>query len=173
MIKDTDVYRIGRIGKPHGVKGELTFHFNDDVFDRTDAEYLFLEVEGILVPFFIEEYRFRESETALVKFCDIDTQEQARELTGCDVYFPRQLSDSTPETISWAEIAGFRLVDTHSGNAVGTIRHVDDSTLNILFETETSDGKTLLIPAHPELIEGVDAANKEIRINLPEGILNL
>lgn len=173
MVRDTDVYRIGRIGKPHGVKGELTFLFEDDVFDRTDAEYLFLEVEGILVPFFIEEYRFRGSETALVKFCDIDTQEQARELTGCDVYFPRQLSDSTPEDISWAEITGFQLVDTHSGNAVGIIRHVDDSTLNILFETETPDGKTLLIPAHPELIEGVDTVNKEIRINLPEGILDL
>ena len=173
MIRQEEVYKIGKLGKAHGVKGEISFLFDDDVFDRTDADYLVLDMDGILVPFFIEEYRFRESETALVKFCDIDTQEQARELTGCDVYFPRQLSDSTPETISWAEIAGFRLVDTHSGNAVGTIRHVDDSTLNILFETETSDGKTLLIPAHPELIEGVDAANKEIRINLPEGILNL
>ena len=77
MIREEEVYRIGKIGKPHGVKGEVTMMFNDDVFDRVDAEYIILKTEGILVPFFFEEYRFRSDETAIVKFCDIDTQEQA------------------------------------------------------------------------------------------------
>ena len=49
--------------------------FSDDVFDRVDAEYVVLMLDGILVPFFFEEYRFRTDETAIVKFCDIDTQE--------------------------------------------------------------------------------------------------
>lgn len=57
MIRQEDVYRIGRIGKPHGVGGELTFAFDDDVFDRCDAEYLVLDIDGILVPFFMESYR--------------------------------------------------------------------------------------------------------------------
>ena len=37
MIKKEEVYKIGRIGKAHGVKGEVTFNFDDDVFDRVDA----------------------------------------------------------------------------------------------------------------------------------------
>ena len=45
--------------------GEIQLQFNDDVFDTADADYLVLEVEGILVPFFIEEYRFRSDEIAL------------------------------------------------------------------------------------------------------------
>ena len=48
MIRHEDVYRIGRIGKPHGVGGELSFMFDDDVFDRCDAEYLVLDIDGIL-----------------------------------------------------------------------------------------------------------------------------
>ncbi|MEE0362596.1 MAG: 16S rRNA processing protein RimM, partial [Prevotella sp.] len=68
MIRQEDVYRIGRIGRPHGVKGEVTFRFDDDVFDRVDSDYLVLSVDGILVPFFIEEYRFKSGEVALVKF---------------------------------------------------------------------------------------------------------
>jgi hypothetical protein len=72
----------------------VSLHFDDDVFDRTDADYVVLEVDGLLVPFFFEEYRFRSDSTAIVKFCDIDTQEQARELTNSEVFFPRQLSDS-------------------------------------------------------------------------------
>ena len=55
MIESNDVFPIGRLGKPHGVKGEICFHFNDDIFDRTEAEYLILSVDQILVPFFMEE----------------------------------------------------------------------------------------------------------------------
>ena len=59
MISYDDVFRIGKIGKPHGVKGEVTMHIDDDVFDRTDADYVILSIDGTLVPFFFEEYRFR------------------------------------------------------------------------------------------------------------------
>ncbi len=89
MIKKETVYKIGKIGKPHGVNGEVAFHFDDDVFDRTDADYLILDMDGILVPFFMNEYRFKTDETALVRFEDVTTQDKARTLTGCDVYFPR------------------------------------------------------------------------------------
>ena len=54
MIKREDVYKIGRLGKAHGVKGEVSFQFTDDIFDSVDAEYLVLDVDGILVPFFME-----------------------------------------------------------------------------------------------------------------------
>lgn len=87
MIKQNEVYKIGRIGKPHGVNGELQMQFDDDVFDRVSADYLVLDIEGILVPFFIEDYRFRSDNVLLIKFSDIDTQERARELTGSDVFF--------------------------------------------------------------------------------------
>ena len=84
MIRPEEVYRIGRLGKAHGVKGEVSFQFEDDIFDRMDADYLVLDMDGILVPFFMEEYRFRSDSLALVKFCDVNSQERASELTGCD-----------------------------------------------------------------------------------------
>jgi 16S rRNA processing protein RimM len=168
MIKPEEVYQIGRIGKTHGVRGEVSLHFDDDVFDRTDADYVVLEVDGLLVPFFFEEYRFRSDSTAIVKFCDIDTQERARQLTGCDVYFPQALTpDDAPAT--WAFFVGFTLVDAQTGQRVVTIASVDDQTANILFEVE--DGR--LIPAAEELITGVDRDKKEINIQLPEGILEI
>ena len=140
MIRKEEVYKIGRLGKAHGVHGEVSFQFDDDVFDRVDADYLVLEVDGILVPFFIEEYRFRSDTTALVKFCDIDTQERARELTNCDVYFPLALVDKdAPLTLSG--LAGFEIVDAETGKSVGRIATVDDSTANILFELEDGNSR--------------------------------
>lgn len=47
MIRRDDVYKIGKLGKPHGVKGEITFAITDDVFDRVDADYLILDIDGI------------------------------------------------------------------------------------------------------------------------------
>lgn len=169
MIRQEDVYRIGRIGKPHGIKGEVTLQFDDDVFDRTESEYLVLSVDGILVPFFMEEYRFRSSETALVKFADIDSQERAAALTGCDVYFPRHLADLDETRFSWAATVGFAIIDGNSGRPVGRIVSVDDSTANILFETD--NGR--LIPASDELIDDVDADRREITVRIPEGLLDL
>ena len=164
MIREEEVYQIGKLGKTHGVKGEICFLFDDDVFDRVDADYLILKVDGIFVPFFIEEYRFRSDANAIVKFEDIDTQERARELTGCEVYFPRELADSDDNSLSWAAIVGFA-----TGQPVGRIASIDDSTLNILFELE--DGK--LIPASEELITDVNKDSQTITINLPQGILDI
>ena len=168
MIQQEEVYKIGRLGKPHGVKGELSFLFDDDVFDRTDADYLVLCIDGILVPFFIEEYRFRSAETALMKFCDIDTLEQARELTGCDVYFPRSLADED-DSPSISMLVGFDLVEANEGRLIGRIAAIDDTTANLLFELE--DGQ--LIPANDDLIVSINPADRTILMHLPEGLLDL
>ena len=169
MIKREEVYKIGRLGKTHGVKGEISFLLDDDVFDRTDADYLILDIDGILVPFFIEEYRFKTDSNALMKFDGIDTQERARELTGCDVYFPRSLADEDETSVSWAELVGYSLIDSNSRKTIGEIASIDDTTINFLFEL--TDGK--LIPASDELIQHIDTKRHQIEINLPEGILEL
>ncbi|WP_018464390.1 ribosome maturation factor RimM [Segatella paludivivens] len=173
MIRREEVYKIGKLGKPHGVKGEISFMFDDDVFDRVDADYLVLDVDGILVPFFIDEYRFRSDESALMKFEDIDTQDKARDLTGDEVYFPRSLSDGGDENVSWAEIFGFEVVDKNTNKTIGVIKSVDDSTINTLFEIETNDGKEVLVPANEDLIHEADMDNRRIKMFIPEGLLDL
>ena len=168
MIREDDVYKIGRIGKPHGIGGEVTLRFSDDVFDRVDAEYLVLMVDGILVPFFIEEYRFRSEEVALVKFEDIDTMDRAAELTGCDVFFPRHLADIDNDVLTWSQIVGYDIVDVESGKVIGRIEAVDESTINVLLEL--ADGT--LIPAADEFIADIDHEARLLVMRLPDGLLS-
>lgn len=157
------------MGKPHGVKGEVQVQVDDDVFDRVDAEYLFLRIDGILVPFFMDEYRFKSDEIALVKFCDTDTQDAARRLTGCEVFFPRALAEAEEHDLTYAELVGYTVVDAATGQRVGVIDFVDDATENILFELE--DG--MLLPAPEELIEDVDQEKRVVAMTIPEGLLNM
>lgn len=169
MIRQEEVYKIGRLGKAHGVKGEVSFQFDDDVFDRIDADYLILDIDGILVPFFMEEYRFRTDALALVKFCDVDTQERASELTGSNVYFPRALAEDEEGMPSLASLIGFDLVEAKDGIRVGTIATIDDSTANLLFELE--DGR--LIPASDNLITDINIKERTIKMEIPEGLLEI
>ena len=169
MIKQEEVYRIGRLGKTHGVKGEVSLQFDDDIFDRVDADYLVLELDGILVPFFIEEYRFRSDTVALIKFEDVDTQQRANELTGCDVYFPRALAADDEGEVSLSLLVGFYLVEANGGTTIGRIAAIDDTTANLLFELE--DGR--LIPANDDLIRDIDTKRKTIKMEIPEGLLEL
>ena len=176
MIQQQQVYPIGRIGKPHGVKGEMNFLFDDDVFYRTDADYIIIEIEGILVPFFFEEYRFRNDNTALIKLEGIDTQDQAREFTNCIVYFERDQHESsnTPlADMTWSQIVGFKIVDSQTNRCLGIIRNVDDSTINILFEVEDDEQRRVLIPANEELIDEVDCQQQTISMSIPDGLLAL
>ena len=169
MIRPEEVYRIGRLGKAHGVKGEVSFQFEDDIFDRMDADYLVLDMDGILVPFFMEEYRFRSDSLALVKFCDVNSQERASELTGCDVFFPRALAEEDDEQLSLASLVGFDIVEADNNKKVGVITAIDDSTANVLFELE--DGR--LLPATDNLITDINTKERTIKMEIPKGLLEL
>ncbi len=170
MIRSEEVYKIGVFNKPHGIKGELQFTFTDDIFDRVDCNYLICLLDGILVPFFIEEYRFRSDTTALMKLEGVDSDRQARMFTNVEVFFPKKyLDEDDKEVLTWQYFIGFRVLDKQHGD-LGEITAVDDSTMNILFCIE-KDGEELLLPAHEEFIRNIDKKKREILVQIPEGLL--
>ena len=173
MIREEEVYRIGKIGRPHGIKGEVSFMFTDDVFDRVDAEYLVIKVDGILVPFYMEEYRFRTDETALVKFEGIDSQEQARGLTNCEVFFPVAMAEVDEENFTWAQLTGFTLTNGSHRKVIGKVESIDDSTEYILMTVVNDQNRQILIPATPAFIKDINVEKREIWMELPEGLLEL
>lgn len=172
MIRKEDVYKIGIFNKPHGIHGELSFTFTDDIFDRVEAEYLICLLDGILVPFFLEEYRFRSDTTALVKLEGVDTAERARMFTNIEVYFPAKHAEAAaPGELSWDFFVGFRIEEVHRG-VLGEVTDVDTTTINTLFVVDYK-GEELLIPAQEDFIVGIDKEQRVITVDLPEGLLAL
>lgn len=172
MIRKEEVYKIGIFNKPHGIHGEISFTFTDDIFDRVEAEYLICLLDGILVPFFLEEYRFRSDTTALIKLEGVDTTERARMFTNIEVYFPsKHVEDSEPGELSWDFFVGFRMEDVHHGK-LGEVTEVDTSTINTLFVVDYQ-GEEILIPAQEDFIVEIDQKYKVITVDLPEGLLTL
>ena len=171
MIRPEEVYPIGKFTRTHGVQGEMALSFTDDVFDRVDCPYLICSMDGILVPFFIEEYRFKSDTVALIKFERIDTSEAASIFTNKEVYFPKSYADQAEDgEYSWQYFIGFDTEDATYGR-LGELVDVDESTVNTLFVVERLDGDELLIPAQEAFIEDIDHNERIIKFNLPEGLL--
>lgn len=191
-MNSNDFYKIGKIGRPHGINGEVLLMFSDDVFDTTDADHLMLMVDSLLVPFFMEEYRFKSDETAIVKFEGVETKEQAQRLTNCEVFFPRQAAEEA-DHYSLNQLLGYEVLTatetTSAGNAampaetsaksaetsakyIGKIQHIDTSTENYLFEVQTPDNDELLIPVVDDWVISLNHANRQIILRLPEGLLD-
>ncbi|MBR3519551.1 MAG: 16S rRNA processing protein RimM [Paludibacteraceae bacterium] len=175
MITRDDIMQVGQIVKTHGLRGELAFTIKSDLLDEVDPPCLICELDGIYVPFFIEELRFKNDETALVKFEGIDSAEEAQEMVKCGLYIEKKY---VPEEIGQSEVEGvdyyigFKIFDSE-GKEIGVIDGVDDSSENVLFLVVSPKGEEYYIPATDEYIIEIDDEKRTMSMDLPEGLLDL
>ena len=171
MINRNELVQIGHFKKPHGIKGEITFSFTDDSFAADEYPFLICEIDGIFVPFRIEDYRFISDSTAYIQLKNIDSDQKARLLSHKEVYFQKKYIVENPEndSFSWDYFIGFTLIDEQLGE-IGSIIDVDETTINTLFIVE-KENEEILIPAVEEFILRIDEDKKELAVALPEGLV--
>ena len=174
MIRKEDLVKIGKGNKCHGIKGEISFTFTDDSFDENkDCPFLIFELEGIFVPFRIENIRFTSDSTALIQLKTIDSDEKARKLSNKDVFYPKQQIKQISErsSLTWNYFIGFSLFN-ESNHKIGEIIDVDETTINVLFVVKQEDSECL-IPAIQDFILQIDEEQQTLRMQLPEGLLDI
>lgn len=172
MLKKEDCYRLGTIIKTHGIKGELVIRLNYLIAeDIIEMESVFLEVEGLLVPFFIEDIHSVSSQSCIIKFERLDTEEKALEFTGCNVYSDNIKPENPDATATPEQFTGYSIKDSETGFS-GEISEVLDVTDNPLFRV-LHEGREQLIPAQQEFIIRIDTKKKIIFVRLPGGLLDI
>ena len=170
MIREDEVFLIGRITRTHGTRGELELNFTDTPFDNDEASYLVLELDGILVPFFFTEWRYKGNENALFTFEDIETEEKARRFVGARVYFPfSEMADGDDD----AELSSIKALTGFTVEGIGRITDVDDSSANILLIIATDEGSEILIPYNDDFLVDYDLRKRTLTLDLPEGLMDL
>jgi len=171
MINPEELVKIGQFRKLHGIKGEITFSFTNDSFISDECPFLICDMDGIFVPFHIENYRFISNSTAYIKLKNIDTDQQARKLTHKEVFFPKKYfrEEEDDDFFIWDYFIGFILFDKQLGK-IGTIIDVDKTTINTLFIVE-KENEEILVPAVEELIVLIDEDQKKLVVSLPAGLM--
>ncbi len=169
MITPSETIEIGKLRKPHGTRGEIQCTLINDWLDVAEPEYLILEIDNILVPFYLEEYRYKNDETVLLTFEDITNEEKAAQLVGNRVFLHQnQLPADAEVTLSPTSLIGYTVIDTQHGN-IGTITDIDTSTLNTLFSLSSG----IIFPAHDDFVVDIDTEKHILTVTLPEGMLSL
>ncbi len=179
MINRDDVFQIGRILRPHGLKGEMSFSFSSDIFDEAlenmEDPHLICEMDGILVPFFVDDYRFKNDDICLLKLNGVDDDETAKKFTKVPLYIEKEYLH---EDVSGAEVeggdyyVGFHIFD-ENGKDIGEVEAIDNSTENVLFIVSSPQKEELYIPAVDDYIIGIDDDKKIIQMNIPAGLLDM
>jgi len=137
-----------------------------------DTDFYFLEIEGIPVPFFVEDFSFSTDTTARIKFADVDDEKIASRYKNLSVFLPSEMVENVQvaDVSPWEFYIGYSVID-QSGNELGVITEVDEATINVLFLVEKGEEK-LLIPATEDFIVAVDEINRRVEMNLPEGLFD-
>lgn len=172
MTKEECFY-LGKVVGKFSFKGEVLIKLDTDEPELyTEMESVFIDYNDNLVPFFIDSSSLHKSTLLRAKFEDIDTEEDAEDLVGAELYLPLDLLPELEEgKFYFHEIIGFDVEDFEHGN-IGQIVSINDSTAQALFEIKNGD-KEILVPMNDEFIEKVDKENKTIHIKTPEGLIDL
>ncbi len=171
MIQKDKCVKVGYIGKPHGVKGEISVLLFDGFYSEDlEPEFLLLDIDNGLVPFFVDSMRVKGSKTLLVKFEDLNSEAKARDIVGVEVYVESKDINSEDE-FHGGSFVGYKVVDKTKGD-IGEISGVNEISNNPLFIIDYN-GDEILIPINPDFIVGVDDENRIIDVNLPEGLVDL
>lgn len=169
-----DYFPVGYIAKPHGLRGEMVVEVEEGYEDvLLESDYLMVEVEGGLVPFFIGEegITFRTDTTCSVTFDDIVEASQVRPICGCKIYLPNNLTGVEESVDEFSELLGVVVFDGEKGE-LGKIVRVDDFSGNIVLTVAHGDHE-ILIPLSEELITNFDEVNKELHMECPEGLIDM
>ena len=174
QINKNDCVEVGYIQKPHGLKGEVILVF-DKEFEETfeELEFLFIEVDGGLVPFFIEDegLQLRTDESAICRLEFVDSLTKAKDLVGSKVYvFDHDIIDSEDQGIT-STLIGMRAYDAKFGD-IGLISRVDDFSGNLVI-TVLHPNAEILIPLSDEVITSIDEDKKEIYLSCPNGLIEI
>ncbi len=169
-----DFLSIGTIIKPHGLKGDMIIEVEEGFEDiLADSDYLLVEVEGGLVPFFIsgEGINFRTSTTLCLAFDDLDSAEKVRRYCGCKIYLHKDETSEQDAGEEFSELMGVTVFDELKGK-LGKIIRVDDFSGNVVL-TVAYGSHEILIPLSEDLIVRFDEAGHELHLDCPEGLIDL
>ena len=166
--------KAGKILKKHGKDGELIIEADIKLPDNfIKEESIFIEIDGLLVPFFMEHIFLKSAYTAVIKFEDINTIEEAEELTDLNWYADKErwARLTGEDSSAYETLIGYMLINQND-QKIGEIQDIISIPSNTLLEV-AYQGKNIQVPVNEETLFYIDSDYKIIKNTIPEGLLDL
>ena len=170
MVRERDLFPIGRVVKPHGVKGKIKVN----ILERISTD--FFSIDEV----FIEDSRGRvqtyeimeatpQPPRLILRLKGIETIEKVEPLIGKEILISK---DSLPKLEEgeyyWFEILGM-IVETEAGKRIGRVKEILPTGANDVYIIEGKRGE-ILLPATDEVIQRIDIKKGLIQVIRIEGL---
>ncbi|MBD8869037.1 ribosome maturation factor RimM [Nocardioides donggukensis] len=159
---------VGRLGKPHGLRGELTVDVRTDEPERRFADGTTLRAQpptgaaSRLTSLTVAATRWHQG-TLLARFAEIPDRTAAEAARGIvlSLRVPADAVPEDPDEFYDHQLIGLEAVDP-DGAALGVVRRVVHGGAQDLLEIRTPDGRDALVPFVTALVPEVDLAGGRV-----------
>lgn len=154
---------IAKILKSNGTEGDLLIGVIDIETSEIDTEEpVFVEYDGLPVPFFIESLRPKGTNRAIIHLSDIDTLADAEEIVGRTIC----IEGEEEEDEDYEDFTGWDIYDKQRfvGKATGMEEFPGHVCICI---------GDVLLPLHEDLVLSCDPGTQTLVLDLPQGLTDL
>ena len=171
-MKKEDCYFLGKITRRHGLQGNVFLKLDTDqpeMYNKLDS--IFIEINGLLVPFFVAKQSWSKGDTLIISYKN-STEALVDQTIGRDVFMPLSaLPKLTGNKFYYHEVIGFEIRE-EDGKTCGNIVSINDQTAQHYFILDLA-GKEIIIPIIKDWILELNREEKYLKMQLPEGLMDV
>lgn len=164
--------QVARIGKPHGIRGEVTVQvLTDAPGDRFVPGTEFVVEPASAGPLTILSARWNK-DILLLGFEEIETRNEAETLRGAKLFIETEELDEDDDE-GWYEHELVGLEARVGPEVVGTIAALTTLPVQDLLTVKTPEGKEILVPFVEQIVPEVNVAEGYVLITPPPGLFGI
>lgn len=166
-----DLKVLGTVTRSHGLKGSFKVNIHTAGLSPIEKdEPVFIQLQGGPVPFFVEECTSSSHDSWTMKLDEIDSLEKAERFVG------KELLIETKRLVGVIideadELVGYSVTDLEKG-LIGLVTGVMETAQHPILEID-NNGIQILVPWVEAIVKEVDEDTRTIKIEAPDGLIDL
>jgi len=165
--------QVARIGKPHGIRGEVTVQVLTDAPEDRFVPGAVLTVEPASKgPLTVLSARWNK-DILLLGFEEVADRNGAEELRGVKLFIDTDEADAEEDGEGWYEHELVGLKAKVGGDVVGTVTALRTLTVQDLLIVEDTQGREILVPFVEAIVPEVNTEDGYVLLTPPAGLFEL
>ena len=166
-----DIFRIGVITEPHGVRGEVK------VFPTTDEPERIKKIKEIILDDGKEKRMVHpeavrhQKNLLLIKFKEFNNRDEVERLRKKELFVSREYASPLKKDEYYiSDLIGLKIID-EDDREIGTLKDVLQTGANDVYQILMNDGKELLLPAIRQCVLKVDIEAGYVQVHVMDGLV--
>jgi len=162
---------IGHFSRLHGYNGKLVISFiNENPSILSKKITIWINISGLITPFKIQEIQPLNKNKLILSLLNIN-KDKAEELKNKSVFINPKDIDLEEEKFDKNNIVGYNLFSQEEENLgkVSAVIKIKNNNLIQLYINKTE----ILLPYNEKTILVLDHSKKEIKMDIPDGLIEL